>query len=202
MKDATVITQKYSHLRCPLGTLQGPKLAYFVQSGLGAEFSSDIYVDQRYEKKLFIAWQNVSISLCTWKEYFPWYFLSFCIELTYLISNVDIWLYETVDSQHVLKVVFSSLLSEALPRFVADSTKPASLLRSSSLQNTYIINTAGALRIVPSYPSVPLFAFKKLLLENSLYKEGGGYLTRCAQDGKIIFKIENDYMARFFQMGK
>ena len=60
-----VLTQKYSHLRCPLGTLQGPKLAYFVQSGLGAEFSSDIYVDQRYEKKLFIAWQNVSISLCT-----------------------------------------------------------------------------------------------------------------------------------------
>ena len=99
----------------------------------------------------------------------PWYFLSFCIKLTYVISHVDVWLYETVDSQHVLKVVFSSLLSEALPRFAADSTKPASLLRSSSLQNTYIINTAGALRIVPSNPSVLLFASKKLLLENSLY---------------------------------
>ena len=66
MKDATVITQKYAHMGCPSGRLQEPKLAYIMfQSGLGAEFSSDIYVDQRYEKKLFMAWQNVSISLCT-----------------------------------------------------------------------------------------------------------------------------------------
>ena len=163
-----MIAQKHAHLRCPSVYYKNPNLNILFQSGLGAEFSSDIYVDQRYEKKLFMAWQNVSISLCTWKEYFPWYFLSFCIKLTCLITHVDIWLYETVDSQHVLKVVFSSLLSEALPRFAADSTKPASLLRSPSLQNTYIINTAGALRIVPPHTSVPLFASKKLLLKNSL----------------------------------
>ena len=93
--------------------------------------------------------------------------LSFCIELTYLISHVNLWLYETVDSQHVLKVVFSSLLSEALPRFAADSTKPASLLRSSSSQNTYIINTAGALRIPKSHP-IHLSRF--LILRNSCLK--------------------------------
>ena len=167
MKDATVITQKYAHMGCPSGRLQEPKLAYIVfQSGLGAEFSSDIYVDQRYEKKLFMAWQNVSISLCTWKAYYM--IFSFILHwIDILICHVDVWLYETVDIQHVLKVVFSSLLSEALPRFAADSTKPASFVRNSSLQNTYVINTAGALRIPKSHP-IHLSRF--LILRNSCLK--------------------------------
>ena len=42
-----------------------------------------------------------------------------------MIFYVDIWSSKTVNSQHVLKVVFSSLLSEPLPRFGADSPKPA-----------------------------------------------------------------------------
>ena len=90
-----MITKKYAHLKFEMSFryITRTQTCIFCFSGLGAEFSSDIYVDQRYEKKLFIAWQNVSISLCTWKEYCPAHDIFFHFALNwhmwYLMSMFD-----------------------------------------------------------------------------------------------------------------